>query len=144
MAGLKKLGAVFLIGVAIAVAVFFVVNTFLADSIEVLDVWYVLDVLMFVSLVIALPYNFVRKRRECDVDPGSGVTRRYLEVNAAYYLTVGVAILFLHNWFSLLANGPESLDNNDAAWVIWAAVDTLLPITMAVTGRSLWKESAEA
>ena len=142
MAGLKKLGAVYLIGVAIAVAVFFVVNTFLADSIDVLDVWYVLDALMFISLVIALPYNFARKRSECDGDPGGAVTRRYLDVNAAYYLTVGVAILFLHNWFSLLANGPESLDNNDAAWVIWAAVDTLLPITMAVTGRSLWKEAA--
>lgn len=141
MAGLKKLGAVYLIGVAIAVAGFFVVNSFFADSIEVMDVWYVLDVLMFIALAIALPYNFVRKRRECDGDPGGSVTRRYLDVNAAYYLTVGVTILFLHSWFSLLALGRDSLDNNDPAWVIWAAVDTLLPIALAVTGRSLWKEA---
>ena len=142
MAGLKKLGSIYLIGVAIAVAGFFVVNNFLVDSIEVQDVWYVLDALMFIALAIALPYNFARKRSECDGDPSGSVTRRYLEVNAAYYLTVGVTILFLHNWFSLLALGPESLDNNDPAWVIWAAVDTLLPIAMAVTGRSLWKEAA--
>ncbi|MDE2860493.1 MAG: hypothetical protein OYI31_09060 [Chloroflexota bacterium] len=141
MAGLKKLGAVYLIGVAIAVAGFFVVNSFLADSIDVLDVWYVLDVLMFIALAIALPYNFARKRSECNGDPTAAVTRRYLDVNAAYYLTVGIAILFLHNWFSLLANGPESLDNNDAAWVIWAAVDVLVPIVAAVTGRRLWLEA---
>ena len=140
--GLKKLGAVYLIGVAIAVAVFFVVNSFLVDSIEVMDVWYGLDVLMFVGLVIALPHNYARKLRECSGDPGGAVTRRYLDVNAAHYLTVGVTILFLHNWLSLLAGGPESLDNNDPAWVIWAVVDTLLPIVFAVTGRSLWKESA--
>ena len=75
--------------------------------------------------------------------PGGSVTRRYLDVNAAYYLTVGVTILFLHNWLSLLSQGPESLENNDPAWVIWAAVDTLVPIVLAVTGRSLWKEAAE-
>ena len=86
MAGLKKLGAIYLIGVAVAVAVFFVVNSSLADSIEVLDV------LMFIGLTIALPYNYARKRRECDGDPGGSVTRRYLDVNAAYYLTVGVTI----------------------------------------------------
>ncbi len=142
MAGLKRPAAVYLIGVAIAVAVFFVVNTFLLDSIEVRDVWYVLDVLMFIGLAIALPYNFARKRSECDGDPGGGVTRRYLEVNAAYYLTVGVTILFLHSWFSLLAQGWDSLDNNASAWVIWAFVDTMLPIVFAVTGRSLWKEAA--
>ncbi len=142
MAGLKRPAAVYLIGVAIAVAVFFVGNTFLLDSIEVRDVWYVLDVLMFIGLVIALPYNFARKRSECDADPRGSVTRRYLEVNAAYYLTVGVTILFLHSWFSLLAQGWDSLDNNASAWVIWAFVDTMLPIVFAVTGRSLWKEAA--
>ena len=85
MAGLKKPAAVYLIGVAIAVAVFFVVNTFLVDSIDVLNVWYVLDALMFIGLVIALPYNYARKRSECDGDPAGSVTRRYLDVNAAYY-----------------------------------------------------------
>ena len=58
---------------------------------------------------------------------GEGITRRYLEANVAFFLTAAVTILFLHNWFSLLAQGPDSLDGNEQAWVIWAAVDTLLP-----------------
>ena len=70
-----------------------------------------------------------------------GVTRRYLEVNLAFYITAAVSILFLHNWFSLLANGPDSLDGNHQAWVIWAFVDTALPLLLAATGFSLWREA---
>ncbi len=53
-------------------------------------------------------------------------------------MTAGVTILFLHNWFSLLAFGGDSLDGNHQAWVIWAAVDALLPLVLGVTGCRLW------
>ena len=143
MAGLKKLGAAYLVGVAVVVAVFFIVNTLLDDEIDVLDVWYVLDVLMLIGLAIALTYNYARKQDEDGGDPGGVVTRRYLEVNVAFYLTAGVTILFLHNWFSLLALGGDSLDDNRrAAWTIWAAVDTLLPIVVGITGCRLWREAS--
>ena len=145
MAALKKLGAVYLVGVAVVVAVFFIVNTFLDDEINVLNVWYVLDVLMVIALAIALVYNYSRKLDEADGDPGEGVTRRYLEVNVAFYLTAAVMILLLHNWFSLLALGEDSLyDNRRAAWTIWAAVDTLLPIVVGVTGCSLWRDASDS
>ena len=143
MAALKKLGAVYLVGVAVAVAVFFIVNTFLDDEIDVLNVWHALDVLMLIALAIALTYNYARKQDEDGGDPGGGVTRRYLEVNVAFYLTAGVMILFLHNWFALLALGADSLDDNRrAAWTIWAVVDTALPIVVGVTGCRLWQEAS--
>ena len=53
-------------------------------------------------------------------------------------------ILFLHNWFSLLANGADSLDGNHQAWVIWAAVDTALPLVVGVTGCALWREAGSS
>lgn len=144
MAALKRLGAAYLIGVAVVVAVFFIVNNVLDGDIPALTVWYVLDVLMAIALVVALVYNYSRKLDESDGDPGEGVTRRYLEVNVAFYLTAGLVILFLHNWFSLLALGSDSLDDNRrAAWTIWAAVDTLLPIVVGVTGCTLWREASD-
>ena len=142
MLGLKKLGAVYLVGVAVAVAVFFIVNPLLTDAIDVPGVWLVLDVLMVIALAMALVYNYARKKVECGGDPGGTVTRRYLEVNVAFYLTAAVTILFLHNWFSLLAEGTDSLDGNHQAWVIWAAVDTLLPLIVGVTGCRLWRETS--
>lgn len=138
---LRRVGAVYLIAVAVAVAVFFIVNTFLDDTLDVLQVWYVLDVLMLIGLAVALIVNFSRKMGVGGRDPEAGVTLRYLEVNVVFYATAAVTILFLHNWFSLLAQGSDSLDGNHQAWVIWAFVDTALPIVLGVTGCALWREA---
>ena len=141
MAILRRVGAVYLVAVALAVAVFFVINQFLDDSVDVVQVWSVLDVPMVIGLAAAFIFNLSRKMEEGARDPEAGVTRRYLEVNLAFYITAAVSILFLHNWFSLLANGPDSLDGNHQAWIIWAFVDTALPLLLAATGFSLWREA---
>ena len=124
-----------------AVAVYFIINNFLVNSIDVLSVWYVFDVLMAVGLGLALVFNYAHKREESESDLDGSVTRRYLEATALFHLTVVVTILFLHNWLSLLALGGDSLEGNDPAWVIWAVVDTLLPITLGLTGCRLWCEA---
>ena len=150
MAALQKLAGAYLVLLSITVAAFFIINPFLVASLNIPGIWQVLDVLMLIGLAIALVFNYARKSAEGGRDPGEPVTRRYLEVNTAFFLTAGVAILFLHNWFSLLALGAEqSLGGGDAplnhqAWVIWAVVDTLLPLTLGVTGCRLWQASSES
>ncbi len=141
MGVLRRIGAVCLIAVAVVVAVFFIVNTLLDDTLDVLQVWYVLDVAMLIGLAVALIFNYSRKMEVGGRDPESGVTLRYLEVNVAFYATAAVTILFLHNWLSLLAQGADSLDGNHQAWVIWAFVDTALPLVLGVTGCALWREA---
>ena len=140
---IKKLFGAYLMGVATVVAVWFIINSFFTDSFNTLNVWYTLDVLMVIGLAIALIFNYARKREEeAGREPGEPVSRRHLEVNVAFYLTAGITILFLHNWFSLLANGSDSLDGNHQAWVIWAVVDTLLPLVLGVTGCAMWRDAA--
>lgn len=146
MDGLKKLAGVYMVGVAVVVAVYFIINNFLAGSFDLLRVWHVLDVLMLIGLALALIFNYASMREEGG--SGEAVTRRYLEVNTAFFVTAGVMILFLHNWLSLLALGPDmalgpnSLNGNHQAWIIWAAVDTLLPLVLGVTGCRVWRESS--
>ena len=68
-----------MIGVAVVVALWFIINTFFVDSFDVLNVWYVLDAVMFSGLALALNFNFLRKRREDGRREASGpVTCRYL------------------------------------------------------------------
>ena len=93
MDGLKKLAGVYLVGVAVVVAVYFIINNFLAGSFDVLRVWYVMDVLMLIGLALALIFNYASMREEGG--RGETVTRRYLEVNTAFFVTAGVTILFL-------------------------------------------------
>ena len=145
MAGLKKLAGGYLMLLAVAVAVFFIINTFLVDAIDVPTAWLALDVLMLIGLAIGLIYNYSRKRAADGGNESDGVTRGYFEANTAFFVTAGVAILFLHNWFALLANGTGYLGDSDnlnhQSWVIWAVVDTMLPIILGVTGCHLWKNS---
>ena len=143
MEALKKLLGMYLVLVATVVAVWFIINTFFVDSFSVSDVWYVLDILMVIGLAVALAYNFDRKRRMDSQLAGNGITRRYIEANVALYLTAGVTILFLHNWFAFLHGGPESLEGNHQAWVIWAVVDTMLPLVLGTTGCAMWRDAAE-
>ena len=144
MAGLKKLAGVYLMLLAIVVAVFFIINNFLSDAIDVQTVWLALDVLMLIGLAIGLIYNYGRKKAVDGGGEGDSVTRGYFEANAAFFVTAGVAILFLHNWFALLANGGDYLDGNHQAWVIWAAVDTLLPLVLGITGCHMWKNAGDS
>ena len=146
MVALKKLVAAYLIGVAVVVAVYFIINTVLAASFGFYAAsgWYVLDVLMLIGLVLALVCNYVAKRDARGPAPSEAVTRQYLEVNVLFYSTVAITILFLHNWLAFLALGSDSLDGNHQAGVIWAVVDTLLPITLGITGCHLWRETTES
>ena len=146
MAGLRKLAGAYLIVLAVVVAVFFIINTVLAESFDfdVVTAWYVLDVLMLIGLVVGLVFNFAAKRDAKGPAASEAVTRQYLEINVLFYSTVVVTILFLHNWLAFLALGSDSLDGNHQAWVIWAVVDTLLPITLGITGCHLWCGTSES
>ncbi len=138
---LNRLAAVYLVGVGAAVAAYFIINPFISEDFDALSVWYVLDVLMVIALGLALVFNFARKlEAEREADGASG--RPYLEAKIAFYLTAGVAILLLHNWFSLLALGEDSLEGNHQAWIIWAVVDVLLPLVMWATGYRLWRKAS--
>ena len=111
MAGLRKVAGAYLIGLAVVVAVYFIINRVLAESFgfDVVTTWYVLDVLMLIGLVLGLVFNYAAKRDATGPAPSEAVTRQYLEVNVLFYSTVAVTILFLHNWLSLLALGSDSL-----------------------------------
>ena len=143
MTKLKKPAGAYLIGVAVIVAAFFITNPLLGGLLDPAKVWAVLDILMLIGLLTTLAFNYAGKRALAGgQEPDDSVSRRNLEINIAFYLTAGVTILFLHNWFSLLAQGPESLAGNHQVWLIWAAVDTMLPLVLGTTGYRIIREKS--
>ena len=139
MDAVRKPAGVYLVLVAIAVAVFFIVNPLLVDSIDVPVVWSVIDILMVIALALGLLFAYLGKQRFDAQQSGDGVSRAYLEANVTFFAVAAVTVLFLHSWFSLLAGGADSLDGNHQAWVIWAVVDTALPIVLGVLGCKFWR-----
>ena len=94
---------------------------------------------MVIALALGLLFAYLGKRGVDAQQSGDGVSRAYLEVNVTFFAVAAVTVLFLHSWFSLLAGGADSLDGNHQAWVIWAVVDTALPIVLGVLGCRLWR-----
>ena len=142
MGAIKKLVGTYLVGISVAVAVFFIINIFLVEAISVPAVWHVLDALMLVGLILGLAFNYAHKAGFGGRNADEPVTRGYLEAHVTFYVTAGVAIIFLHNWFAFLATGDVSIGDNHTAWVIWAVVDTMLPIILGITGCRLWREGS--
>ena len=140
MESIQKLLGAYLIGVAIVVAVYFVIGPLLPDAHDQGDVWFVLDILMATALPAALYANLQRKLSAGRLDTGDGVTRRYLEANAAFYAAAAITLLFLYNWFKFLVLDPPS-DNHPYS-LVWIALDVMFPLVMGATGCAMLRGSA--
>ena len=68
LTGVKKPAGIYLIAVAVLVAVYFAINSFFVPKFDVMIVWHVLDVLMLTGLGLALFFNYVYKRDAADRD----------------------------------------------------------------------------
>ena len=136
---LHKIGAAYLIIISVAVALYIIVNPLHAESYNPENVWLYLDILMVIGAALALAFNGLRKCRLANPGVQSQAPgRHYWEVNIAFYATLAVSILLMHNWFSLLALGLEV--NDHQGFIKWAAVDTALPLVFGATGLAMLRK----
>ena len=133
MAAFKKLLGAYLMGTAVFVAVWFVVNPFF----DVNGVWDVANYLMAVALVAALVLNARRTFEDREGERGDGPNLRSLTANLCLYLSAGVALLFFRNWFLEIAGAD---DYNSTTGLVWVVVNVLFPLTAGTTGAALWRE----
>ena len=135
MAALKKLLAGYMVGVAVFVAFWFVFNPFF----EAPGVWDVANYLMAVALAMALAFYASRSFKEAR-EIGTGASQRYLGVDVGLYLTVGLTILFLRNWF--LEISGQGVESSVTTGMVWIVVNVLFPLVVGTAGLFLWRESA--
>ena len=135
---LHRLMSVYLIVVAVAVAVHFMVFPLYAydsggETMDAaLNVWHVLDVLMAAGLVLMMLTTWREKRR---YGGDSSDLRPWLRSNVMFYGTVLLALAFVPNWFEY-AWGWNSEP------VVWHAIDTVLPVMFAVEAHRLWRATS--
>ncbi len=132
----RKLLGAYLMGTAVFVAAWFVVNPFFNAN----GVWDVANYLMAVALVAALLFNAGRKLEDRAGGRGADASHRSLEINLCLYLTAGVALLFFRNWFLEIAGADG---DNSTTGLVWIVVNVLFPLTAGATGAAIWRRSAE-
>ena len=138
---LRMLVALVLVFCSLAVALQFVLGPIYGDIGQAeLAVWYYLDMLMAVSIVITVAVQLQRKRA-ADRSRGDNLNRERLEANVMFYLSLIVVLWFFRNWFDFLSSDPIG-DQSAATMVIWYILDPLLVILVGLTGMRLWRSSA--
>ena len=140
MDALKRVFAVVLGLCAVAVAGHYILSPLYTDSARAaLALGYYLDILMAVSLLIALAFQGQNLRAaQTAGGDGKGLSREKLAANALFYVTLLVALWFFRNWFDLLTSNPPG-SQSVATQMVWDLIDGLLPIVLGITAVRLWR-----
>ena len=131
----KRVLAVYLLAVGLAVAVNFVATPFYHDG-ESGDypVWDILNWFMAAAMVIAVVVSFVEKRRSCLAGDD---LKRHLDANVPFYASVVVLLLLLAN------AGANLMDHPSESGDVWSAVDAAMPVLLGVIGMRLWRGAGD-
>ncbi len=137
MSIVKRLAGVYLLLLAAAVAVHFLVTQFYDPLYEdtAFTVWRILDPFMVAGVAMALIAACCRKRQLAAGGRDQPVTREYLSANVAFYFSAALLIALLYNWF-----GVEFAEPQNDVGLVWYAIDTTLPVLTAATGLRLLRE----
>ncbi len=134
MSMLMRLVAAYLVLVAVAVAVHFIITPLYHPGGDApFPVWDVLNWFMGAGMIITVIAAYLEKQRS-DRDAGPDL-KRYLETNAVFYGAVAIFIVFFWNWFSSL--DPDNAPDGQ----MWIVIDTMMPIVMGVAGCRLWRNA---
>ncbi len=132
MDGIRRIIGVVHILVSLVVAVQFIAWRLYDSG----DVWYVVNYISLVAIVLAFYFNWERKRKH-DASSETGITQEYIESNVMYYATIILAALFLFNWLNLLVNGASEIGEEVMHDVVWVVVDIMIIVVSGATGGYL-------
>ena len=125
---LNLLLGVYLIALAIIIAIQFSVE-FVYESAPItsLQVWFVLDWFSLVGFAICVPTNYLYMR---SCNGSDTITWTKLASNIAFYVSVGLALAFIHNFVGNLAGGKDDL-------LFWKFINVVQIPLFAATGYRL-------
>ena len=133
---LKRICGIFLVLMAVAVAVHTIVEPLYHISSEgqpYSPLWEILDLLMAVAIVLGLLFGYSRKKAADNEGDSGTVSREFVAANFQFYGFLSVGIMFFWNWFILYS--PEfTAVGADTASLVWILIDATLPLLMGATG----------
>ncbi len=143
MMGIVKKGlAVYLLGLALIVAVFFMITAFVPALFNSpgYSIWKILNWFMAASMVIIVVESILREMAISKTGDRSGHDR--LEANLALAAGVLLTMWYFWNWFYSLnpAGEPGDLALEIHLW-FWAFIDPLFVIMSGYVGIHLWRRS---
>lgn len=136
---LKRLSGIFLVLMAIAVAVHTVVEPLYHVSGEgqpYSPLWDILDPLMALAIALGLLFGYCRKKAADSEGDRAAVTREFVAANVQFYGFLFVGIQFFWNWF-ILHSPTFTAAGADTISLVWILIDATLPLLTGATGMFL-------
>ena len=137
MSSLKKVLALILSLIAIAVLFQLIFSPFYPDTVDTDVVWNALNWLIAFGVAAALIATYLRKRV---LSAYGGNGREHIFANTAFYAAAVLAIWFFWNWFDDLTVGEEG--QSQVRLIFWAFINPLFIILMGTVSARLWRDAS--
>ena len=137
----KRLLAVFLVLIGIAVAVNFVLTPVYNDGTTDYPIWRILNWFMVAAALAMLVVGFQRRR---DPERADVSAVEYLRGTFAYYGAIVLTMLMLWEWYWTLNPSSETGDAVTAHLIYFPLVNALFVVLALATGRHLWNEAGDS
>ena len=137
---LKRVVAVYLVGISMVTAAHFILSSFYPDGLDAGQLWDILNPFMAVAMVAVLAVHWIRKHKLDSGGQDGAVTREYLEVNLTFYAAALLTVWLFWNWFDAIASGGEQQGQTHR--ILWALIDPLFIILAGITGCYLWRTTS--
>lgn len=136
---MNRIGGIYLIAMAVAVAVHAVVEPLYhvtTAAAPYSPLWSILNPLMAVAIVLGVAVAW-RCKRAADLEgEDAPVTRAFLIANTLFYGLLFTGMLYLWNWFNLMSPGFTSIEPGTMS-LVWIVVDAAMPLLWGATGIGL-------
>ena len=136
MNALKRICGLFLVLMAVAVAVHTVVEPLYHVSSEgqpYSSLWNILNPLMVLAIALGVIFGYLRKKASDSEGDSGTVTREFVAANVQFYGFLCVGIMFFWNWFIL--DSPEfTAVGAETASLVWILIDATLPLLTGAMG----------
>ncbi len=133
---LKRISGLFLVLMAVAVAVHTVVEPLYHTSSEgqpYSSLWNILNPLMALAIALGVILSYLRKKAADSEGNSSAVTREFVAANVQFYGFLCVGILFFWNWFILHSPAFTAIGAETAS-LVWILIDATLPLLTGAMG----------
>jgi hypothetical protein len=137
---LRRVVAVFLVGIFMVTAAHFILSPFYPDSLDAGRLWDILNPFMAVAMVAVLVAHWVRKHKLDSGGQDGAMTREYIEANLSFYAAALLTVWFFWNWFDAIMAGGEQQGQTNR--IIWAFIDPLFIVLTGITGCYLWRTTS--
>ena len=142
---LKQICGLFLVLMAVAVAVHTVVEPLYHTSSEgqpYSSLWNILNPLMALAIALGVILGYLRKKAADSEGDSGAVTREFVAANVQFYGFLCVGIMFFWNWFIL--HSPEfTAVGAETASLVWILIDATLPLLTGAMGVFLLRGNSD-